>query len=61
MVSERGRKVFASLEQVDFNRYDRDPHHNLTDPLEIVALAEGMKPTYLGGNPRAGGRHCHFH
>jgi hypothetical protein len=49
MVSERGRKMFASLKQVDFDRTGRDPHHNLTDPLEIVALAEGLKPAFLGG------------
>src|ERR1700722_7120429 len=46
---ERGHAVFASLRRVDFDREGRDPHHNLTDPREITAVAIGLKPAFLGG------------
>lgn len=45
----RARSLFADLQQVDFDRPGRDPHHNLVDRLEIVAVATGLKPAFLGG------------
>lgn len=46
---DKARTVFASVREVNFDREGRDPHHNLTDPLEIAALVVGLKPAFLGG------------
>jgi hypothetical protein len=47
---ERARGLFADLSRIAFERPGRDdPHHNLTDPLELAAIAAGIKPTFLGG------------
>ncbi|HEX3151484.1 MAG TPA: hypothetical protein VHR66_25625 [Gemmataceae bacterium] len=49
MVPEHAHSLFSALRRINFHRKGRDPHHNLTDPLEIVAVAIGLKPAFLGG------------
>lgn len=53
MHTENINAIFADLQKIDFDRPERDPHHNLTDVLEIIAVSIGDKPTFLGGQSRS--------
>ncbi len=49
------RRFYSELRQISFVRDEReDPQQNLIEPLELVAVMAGLKPTYLGGH----GGHC---
>jgi hypothetical protein len=50
MHEPEARRVFEELRRIAFDTRDKESHHeNLTDTLEIVAVAAGLKPAHLNG------------
>lgn len=49
MDTHRAKAVFTELTSLPYQPPGRDEHHALTDQLELVAVAVGLKPAFLGG------------